>query len=488
MGMVAEVLHPLAQDIQRWNSTARVNYLKALVTKMPLALYNWFVHSRIEHLSDAECARMLTTSSYSKFLRRRSARQLDETIFRDRLGSFDEALEYLITDFTTMKLIRPYQGVHVAPTITLCSRRHDRDPCELTAIAIGHRQGEEWQYVVLTPQDGHAWTLAKYFVVQGAGHMICLSGHPASHFPYDTVNAITVSAVPMRHTLFRLLEPHLELHLAVNNAVLEGGNSIVSETRGEIYAPFAGPSEEVRKLVPTGYRGYPAPKELGSSQSQNYRPWSYPRNAGDIPSDYGRILTAYFATVRRFVQKVVLHIDRLRGTAEGDEELYYIRLWARHISQWLPGFPDQDAILAQDDQHPGEPMSRLTDALTTYIWDVAIAHSLEHSTFNRLGPHRTSFRIRVPPPESRTAPAYPRSRILSGWDMFKSTLAFEMFFKPHVVTRLKDVKYRFGSESLRAAAEEFQSDLVATENRLIADGIDLDRYIRLDEFSSSIQY
>lgn len=489
MGMVAEVLHPLAEDVRHWNWTARINYIKALVTKFPLALYNWFIHNRIEHLSDAECARMLTTSSYSKFLRRRSASQLDDTIFRARLGAFDAQTEYLLTDFTTMTLIRPYPGIHVAPTISLCARARPGDACVLLAIAIGHQERADWKYVVLTPEDRNAWTLAKYFVIQGAGHMISLSGHPASHFPYDTVNAITVSAVPMRHTLFRLLEPHLPLHLAVDNAVLQGGHSIVSETRGEIYAPFAGCSDEVRKLVPTGYQGFPAPEALGGAPIQNYRPWTYPRNAGDIPSDYGRVLSAYYATVRRFVQKAVAHIDRMRGTDEGEEERYYIGIWAWHISQWLPGFPDRETILAPDDARPDEPMPRLTDALTTYIWDVAVAHSLEHSTFNRLGPHRTSFRVRVPPPDSREAPAHARSEILSGWDIFKSTLAFEMFFKPHVVTRLLDAQYRFGSESLRAAADEFKADLLETERRLEQlEHIRIDDYIRVGEMSSSIQY
>jgi hypothetical protein len=490
MGMVAEVLHPATAQRVRWNWTTRMNYLKALLTKLPLAFYNWFVHYRIEHISDAECAGMLTNSSYSKFLRRYRAADLMETDFRAHVDDRNPARPYLISDFTPMREIEPHPGVFVAPTIVLYARDHDEAPWALHAISIGHRDGEAWKHVVLTPDDGAAWTLAKYFAIQGAGHMIALTGHPATHFPYDTVNAVTVSALPVRHTLFKLLKPHLDLHLAVDNAVLEGGHSIVSETRGEFYAPFAGPSDQVRKLVAVGYIGYPsAGAEYRSppKPGPNYLPWTYPTGAGDIPSTYGRFLAAYYATVRRFVSVVVAHIDDLAEPLRG-EELYYIRCWARYIAHWLPGFPDEDEILAPDPAAPGERYPRLVTVLTTFVWDVAVAHSLEHCTFGKLGPHRTSFRVRVPPPDSAQAPAYARSEILSGWDMFKSTLAFEIFFKPHNITLLKDVHYGFESESLRAAAEQFRRELRQTEERLRKDRIDVDAYARLDEMACSIQY
>ena len=94
----------------------------------------------------------------------------------------------------------------------------------------------------------------------------------------------------------------------------------------------------------------------------------------------------------------------------------------------------------------------------------------------------------MPAPDSTGAPAYRRSQILSGWDMFKSTLAFEMFFRPHIVTPLLEARYRFEDPVLQAAAARFKQSLRATEQRLADDGVHLDQYARLHELASSIQY
>lgn len=488
MGMAAEVLHPAKSDDQDWNRTAGMNYLKALVTKLPLALYNWFIHYRIDHIGDREFASLLESTNYSKYLKLKTVEQLADSDFAARLGPLAADRQYLVATFTPIQDVVPYPGIHVAPTLVLLSRPMPQPasgprkfpPCEVLAISIGHLEQQRWKQVVVTPVDSHAWVLAKYFALQGGAHIVALTGHPATHFPYDTVNAVTQSSVPMHHTLFQLLQPHLRLHLSVDHAVLEGGNSVVSESRGTFYAPFAGPSDSVRNLVAAGYLGYP---NRLSTYTRNEPPatgipaWSYANAVHDVPSDYGSFLKAYHQSIRRFVRTVV-------ATIHSEEEHYYIRRWAQYIADWLPGFPNGEQIMERDAH--GDP--KLVDAVTTYIWDVAIAHSLEHRSFGAIGPHRTSFRVRVPPPDSTGAPAYRRSQILSGWDMFKSTLAFEMFFKPHNVELLKDVRYAFTDPLLIAAASQFKTDLAATERELVAAGIDVTQYATLDQMSCSIQY
>lgn len=516
MFMAAEVMHLPKAEQKHWDWTVRLNYLKAMLTKTPLALYNWFIHSRIDHLSDAECAWMLTTTCYAKYLRRRTAADLAGSDFVAHLGPLDPAREYLISDFTTMQDLTPYPGMFVAPTVVLYGRATSAKDYQLLAISIGHLQGGRWQHLVMTPADGHAWTLSKYYAVQGAAHMTSLSGHPATHFPYDTVNAITVSAIPTAHTLFKLLAPHLELHLAVDHAVLEGGDSIVSERHGEFYAPYVCDGTNIRQLVPTGYIGYPNPLskyQPSDTPGPNYQPWRYPKAAPSIPTDYGRFLAEYYETVRGFVREVIAPlaqdddglVDPLvqasvkdKATREAlaagpagarlqrEEERFYIRRWAHYIAQILPGFPDEDAILAPG--APGDPYPNLVAALTTYIWDVGIAHGLEHNAYYKLGPHRTGFRVRIPPPAGRDIPAFRRRDVLHGWDMFKSTLAFEMFFRPHIVTHLLDADYPFDDPAQQAAAARFKQALRATEQRLAAQGVNLDQYARLDELASSIQY
>ncbi len=487
MGMAAEVLHPWKSEVKDWSRTAGRNYMFALIGKLPLAIYNGLVHVKVAEISDEFFETGMTTTTYSKYLKLRTAAELADSNFATRLGALDANKQYLTQDFTPIQDVKPYKGMYVAPTVTLFERDHDRAPAKVVAISIGHLSGDRWRHVVLTPEDVNAWTLAKYFVIQGAAHMVVLSGHPAAHFPYDTVNAVTQSAVPMHHALFRLLQPHLRLQLAVNHAVLEGGHSVVSETRGQFYAPFVAPGTEVRQLVAAGFLGYPheLSKYAKSSKPSDAHPrWIYPMGPKDIPSDFGRVLSAYYETIKTFVRKVVRHVLDRDGTQQGQEEIYYIRCWAFYISQWLNGFPDEHQILDKDSQ--GDPL--LVSCLTTFIWDVSVAHSLDHRAFGLLGPHHTPFRIRVPPPDGREAPAYDRRDFTSGWDMFKSTLAFEMFFKPHNIQLLKDITYGFESETLRAAEQQFQSDLVETEKRLIADGIDVHQYIPLDEIACSIQY
>lgn len=500
MAMAAEVLHPPKSEVKDWDRTAGWNYQKALITKLPLALYNWFIHNQIDLISDDEFSEILTTTTYSKYLRRRSADVMNKTNFRDELGPFDSPLGYLTMDFTPMQDIEPFKGMYAAPTITLFGRNEDGTASDVIAISIGHFTGDGWRHIVLTPKDGNAWTLAKYFVLQGAAHMVVLSGHPATHFPYDTVNAVTQSAVPTHHTLFKLLQPHLRLQLAVDHAVLEGGHSVVSESRGEFYAPFVGPGTDIRQLVAAGYVGYPHPlSKYGNKEpylslvrpyleDEGHVPfplWSYPTQPRDIPSDFGRFLKAYYQTVQNYVAKVVDHIFTMEGTEKGEEELYYIKCWARYISHWLHGFPNEHEILEKNEQ--GKPQNLIT-AITTFIWDVSVAHSLDHRAFGVLGPHLTPFRIRMAPPDSKTCPVIKRSKILSGWDMFKSTLGFEMFFKPHNVELLKDLVYDFESETLKAAAEAFVEELHETEKQLISEGVDVGKYAPLDEIAGSIQY
>ena len=53
MAMAAEVLHPAPAEVRDWDLTAGWNYVRALITKFPLAVYNGLVHRKLDHLDDA---------------------------------------------------------------------------------------------------------------------------------------------------------------------------------------------------------------------------------------------------------------------------------------------------------------------------------------------------------------------------------------------------------------------------------------------------
>jgi hypothetical protein len=150
----------------------------------------------------------------------------------------------------------------------------------------------------------------------------------------------------------------------------------------------------------------------------------------------------------------------------------------------LPGFPDDSTILEEDAN--GDP--NLVNALTGFIWDVSVLHTAEHRSFYYLTPRRTPFRVRVPPPESRDLPEFNRRKVLNGWDLFKSTLAFNMFFQPHNVALLKNVKYSFHDRALANHVRTFRQELHATEKKLIAEGIDVKPIAPLNQIATSIQY
>jgi len=94
------------------------------------------------------------------------------------------------------------------------------------------------------------------------------------------------------------------------------------------------------------------------------------------------------------------------------------------------------------------------------------------------------------PTASVDAPQYRRSKILNGWDMFKCTLAFEMFFKPLNVEALKDVSYNFDprNQLLQGAVTEFKRELAETAKKLLDQGLSESHFPRLDQLASSIQY
>lgn len=484
MAMAAEVLHLPKSETRDWFWHSGLNYIGTLVSKLPLAISNALFKGYVTDMPDSLFSELLTTTIYSKYLRRPTLQRHDD--LAKALG-LDAGHEHFVMDFTPMQDIQPYPGMFVAPTVTLWGRDGERGPCRPLGISIGHLEGGVWKHVVLKPEDGDGWQLAKYFVLQGAGHVTTLAGHPATHFPYDTINAITKSAVPMRHVLFKLMFPHLRLALAVDNAVLEGEHSVVSETRGEFYAPYVAPGSEVRQLVAAGYVGYPHPLSKyakNDPHDPNYPAWTYPLQPREIPSDFGRFLTAYHRTIKNFVREVVAFMMARAGTLEGEEELAYVQIWAHYISLWLPGFPDGKRILERDAD--GDPV--LVSAITTYIWDVSVAHSLDHNSFYGLNPRHTPFRMRVAPPTSKDVPGFDRKKLFNGWDLFKSTLAFEMFFKPHNVVLLEDVDYGFEQPELRQAVARFMQALRDTEQALIKDGVDVEKYAPLSRIATSIQY
>ena len=63
-----------------------------------------------------------------------------------------------------------------------------------------------------------------------------------------------------------------------------------------------------------------------------------------------------------------------------------------------------------------------------------------------------------------------------------------MFFQPHNVELLNDVDYGFEEPELQQVAAEFREAMQQTQQDLIREGVDVDKYIPLEEIATSIQY
>lgn len=136
--------------------------------------------------------------------------------------------------------------------------------------------------------------------------------HPLQHFPLDSINAITKTALPKKHTLFKLLYPHLRFTLALENAVLNFKMSLLHDDKWwKTYAPFPGAYDSIRDLLVEGYRGI--------HNNDSYPPYTYPRRPPKIFSGYGKFLDAYYETIYNFVLEVVNTIPK------GDK---HVKNWA----------------------------------------------------------------------------------------------------------------------------------------------------------------
>ncbi|MGB5082699.1 MAG: hypothetical protein WBO23_18385 [Burkholderiales bacterium] len=461
-GQLAQVLHVPGPEMALWKRTVACMYRRLLLTVWPAGLWYAWKHPHLKEIDDARFSYYLSEALYSKFLAPLDPE--DERIFAAQLKAGGADTRFYKSDFSPIEDIadETYAGTYATPGVALL-RKDGANPARAVAIYLQRPK------LLLTPGDAnrHAWNLARYFVLQGAAHRINLIDHAVVHFPSDPINAITKTILPKDHLLLKLLLPHFYLSLPVNYSVLEGAGSLINRTTWVIYSPFTAPGGVIRRLLPWGYVGKP-----GNSAYPRYRFRVRPEFP---PSLYGEFLAAYHATIRRFVAQVM---RQLMAAPVGSDALAWVSLWADHVAQWIPGFPDSGRIF-EGDTH--------VDTVTTIIWDVSVAHAADHETLHNMPTDEIPFRLRVPPPASRDMPPYEQDRLNNRWDIFQAWLTDRLFYQPHNQSWLKDVDYGFAEPELQRLNEGFRQDLRATENRLRDQGR-VPIFAPLDDIAASIQY
>jgi hypothetical protein len=458
LGEAPSVVHIPDPEAREWQKLIGNRYLWNIVSYWPEALWDTIQKPHMEEVTDSELNHLANQTIFSRFffLLRDDYLTVSDALYE---GCFWKWLSeakaddrFFITDFSLMETCICFPGTYAAPMIGLWKQPAGSASKHILAIFQKNTS------LVFEPTDGPAWELAKYYLLHGANYRMTLSIHALLHFPMDSVNAITKTALPTHHTVFKLLYPHLQFTLPLNNAVLESPTSPVVNNQLYPYTAFTGEGEGFRDMLVSGYKGIEG--------NPAYPPYDF-SNLPPVYSDYGVFLDRYFYAFLRFTTQVVDLIP--------EQEWIDIRLWAHYISEWIPGFPNGKRIV-----EPG----MLAVTLAKVMWDLSVAHAADHYNYGQdININKFPLRLRIPPPASRNIPPFDRKKLVDFWDVFRYRMEMKMFFAPTNVTLLKDVDYNFGRRELNILQNRFLSDLRETEATM-----PVKNFIPLNEIPVSIQY
>jgi len=444
IGEAAAVIHlPCSEKIDWWLHIGSRYMLTLLYT--PIAYLKGIINPGLAEVSNAEFMQLFQHSMLSKFI----CEKFDQNELELFKNDMKTGEKYFYIDMTPVKVVKPFPGIYCSGTKTLI-REIEKNKYEVIAIWV------EKTNEIIHPNDP-GFELAKYYVLQGGALCATLVIHPLLHFPLDAINAISKTALPTDHLLFKLLHPHTRFTLPLENAVLTFKTSLLQAKWWMPYAPYPGDKEGLRELLVEGY--------MGLNNESSYPQFFYPSAPPKVFSTYGEFQDAYFAVVKKYVAKVL---------AEIEPDDYYVKCWANWIAQYVPGFPNGEQIFQG---------TKFVDAVSFYLWSVTVGHTIDHYDYGHMDIRKVPLRLRQAPPRKNDK-VIDRSKLTTFWDNGKYTMANILFFNSTVVTPLITTEYEFSDTKLLNAVEEFKKDLRQVDSEMKARGI---CYIPLDEIARSIQ-
>nr|BDT28965.1 lipoxygenase [Bacteriovorax sp. HI3] len=448
-GESAGVIHlPLREAVDWWlNIGSRYVFTLAYT---PVAFIKGILNPGLEKVNDEEFAQMLTHTMLAKFIKNVFDSK-DKEIFGDILLQDN----IWICDFEPVRVVKTFPGIYASATKTLLKKDGDH----YTAIEIYVDETKS----MFRPGNGDAWELAKYFVLQGGALCSTLVVHPLLHFPMDSVNAITKTALPKDHIIFQLLFPHLRFTLYLEKAVLTFKSSLLMSKWWMPYAPYPGEYEGLRDLLVEGYNGI--------DHNYSYPPFKYQFEPEFIVGKYGEFHQAYYPVFRKFVTNILVDLT--------ETEVFYLSKWADYISGWVPGFP-KGVELVRDRE-------LLISTVAYYLFDVSIGHTVDHYNYGNMDIRKIPLRLRHAPPKAGEKVKIDRSKLTKFWDYGKYEMARRLFFKESTKTRLMDAEYDFGKRNtlLQKHVKDFKNELRAVDQKLKADKA---QFAPIDDIAASIQF
>jgi hypothetical protein len=306
---------------------------------------------------------------------------------------------------------------------------------------------------VVTPGEGDAWTLAKCFALQAAHVRLVGATHPRLHFPADVINAVTRSALPPDHPVRRLIEPHTRFTLGLHEAVIHHRRAAIHNSQREVYNCFPFTTEGMHDLIAAGNQGV-----------EGNPAWPAYRFGDDFIGEhvpYGRYRRDWRDAWLRFAT------EALADVPSSDPA---VRAWADHIASWLPGFPDGEAISRGD---------ALPRAVATYLAGITTFHTADHRSYANIPVEQIPWRLRAPLPAAGPVRIADLDALVTPEDAFRAHLAHAMYFRPAVITSLREVDYRLDP----AVVARWHAEMDALDARWGESG-----FARSDEIASGVHY
>ena len=456
--MVSNVPKPHLENF-RVNVVSR--YLKTLKSgRAKIILKMLAGDHKLQPISDSLFAHQLFYGTLSKLLTPvgvEDMSQFPEILNADDLMDSEGEPMYLKVDTLSMNRVDPLHGIYCAPCLTLLRRD---SPHSGTALAI------KVNGVVLTPEDVNAWDLAKYFVLQGALCVITLVTHPRLHFPMDAFSAISLTALPKQHLLFKLIAPHTRIQLAINQTVSLLPYSVAHNNQFLPYTPYPGWGNVPIIEEGRGWTGHMTDAFTGIPGNNAYPAYTYLLSPEKAWSDFDEFLQGYYQVIFKFVSAVVARID------VDDPVLTY---WSDAIAAWVTGFPDHQRI------REGDTLAR---AVTSFIWDVTVAHSADHGAMGHYQQNIFALRLRKPAPTRKDMPPINRRKLVTFGDTLRNRLCFEMYFgPPRSSEHLYNTWYGFDVPELNELNHTLLRDLHSYDA-----GLTCRRFIKLKDIARSIDF
>jgi hypothetical protein len=445
--MAAAILNPPLGEVMDFNLRIGLRYAGQLAFSWPKGWWWALTTEYPKPVSDEELVFLFTRTAMARAVVPQLDKS-DESSFAPFLKN-EPGISYWKADFSGLAGLPLLPGCYAAPTVTLIEVSAQGD-AKILAIKIND--------LVVTPGDGHAWELTKYFVMQGLSQHMVTCHHIPIHFPNDAINASMKRFLPETHPIRRLLTPHFRFSLPLSNSALHSQASVLYQHQVFPYTGYAFTGDGILQLVQKGFGGIP-----GNSA---YRRYSFNARAHeDVVGDYGKFLGLYHCVIRKWVGQVVEHVDvnepQLRG-------------WLDECAQWVLGFPGSDLVTER---------SQLADIVSYVLLNISVMHAAEHYDIGVYDVAKLPHRLRIPPPASRDIPAFDRSKLATKLDAFKHWMSWNMFYREVTETKFIDVRYGFAEADLQAAEERYKREL-----RELDATMTIRKTMPLERISASIQF